>query len=465
MRVIGLGATGAGRRNVALSFALAMMLSSGFGQIASSRDVTLNAEQMHALASRELMAGRPQNALPLAEALVAAHPDDFGAQLLLSYAARDLARFDQAEAAARRAWDLAANGEQKSSAARTIAQALSSRGARTRAQFWLRRAAQVAQTPQSKAVAIRDFRYVRARNPWSVNFDIGVSPSSNVNGGSNADTIWIYGFPFALSGDAQRLSGTEFHASVNVERTIAETKGHLTRLGFNLGGRTYRLSEDALSKAPTARGSDYAFWALEAYLSNRWKSTASPGEWDLRATAGHNEYGGAALSNYLQFNGGRRFDFEGARSLRIGASIETQWRLDSTANSAELGSVSLDYRQRIAAGIWSLGVVAGQVNSDAVTIDHDRVGVSLGFEFSKPILGTELSLSAGYEARKYGIMPFDTFDRHDHRTTIGLSAVLSEQSYMGFAPEVGLTYTRNRSNSTLYDSTDFGVSLRLRSTF
>ena len=61
-------------------------------------------------------------------------------------------------------------------AALAVAQALSSEGARTRAQLWLRRAMQVAPTKRQKALAVRDFRYVRLRNPWSTRLSFSVAP-------------------------------------------------------------------------------------------------------------------------------------------------------------------------------------------------------------------------------------------------------------------------------------------------
>jgi hypothetical protein len=77
------------------------------------------------------------------------------------------------------------------------------------AQFWLRRAAQVAPTEELREAAIRNFRAVRAQTPWSWSLGFSVVPSSNVNNGSRAETIEIAGLPFVLSGDAQALSGLE----------------------------------------------------------------------------------------------------------------------------------------------------------------------------------------------------------------------------------------------------------------
>lgn len=422
-------------------------------------------EGLASIARIALANGHPDVARKAALSLLARNPADFDAQMLLSHAARDLGDFAEAAAAARKATALAQNDAQKTQAAFAMAQARSSAGNRTAAQFWLRRAAQTAPTPEIRAQAVRDFRYVRMRNPWSVNLDFGASPSSNVNGGTGADTIWIYGLPFTLSGDSQALSGLEEHVSLSVERTVFENERHVARLGFNLAGRTYTLSDAARRKAPGAQGSDYAFWASELYLTQRWHAARGRDEWDLRLLAGHNDYGGAPLSNYLGLDAGRSFTFGPTRALHLGATIQRQWRLDNDSNSAVLRMADLDWRQRLGPGVFSFGVFGGQAASDARSVASIRKGVSLGYALAKPVFGAELRFDLGYERRDFGRMSFDSENRTDHRVTLGATAFLRDHDYLGFAPEVGVTYTRNGSNSVLYDSRDMSFSLRLRSAF
>ncbi|MGD9917374.1 MAG: surface lipoprotein assembly modifier [Paenirhodobacter sp.] len=427
--------------------------------------IEVGPEGLTRIAMIALANGHPDIARKAALSLIARNPEDFGAQILLSHAARDLGDYAEAAAAARKALSLARNDGQKTQASFAMAQARSSAGNRTAAQFWLRRAAQTAPTPQIRAQAIRDFRYVRMRNPWTVNLDFGASPSSNVNGGTGADTIWIYGLPFTLSGDSQALSGLEEHASLSVERTVIENERHVARLGFNLAGRTYTLSDAAKRKAPGAQGSDYAFWASEIYLAQRWHATRGRDEWDLRLLAGHNDYSGAPLSNYLGFDAGRSFTFGADRALHLGTTVQRQWRLDNDVNSSVLRMADLDWRQRLGPGVFSFGLFGGQAASDARTVASIRKGVSLGYDLAKPVFGAALSFDLGYERRDFGLMPFDSENRTDHRVTLGATAFLRDHDYLGFAPELGLTYTRNRSNSVLYDSRDMSFSMRLRSAF
>lgn len=427
--------------------------------------VRLSPEALAQQAAQLLLAKRADLALPLAQALAQAKPQDFSAQLLLSYAARDQGDSETAVAAGRAAWKLAQTDAQRNSAALAAAQAQSSAGHRTAAQLWLRRAYQTAPTAQAQAVALRDFRYVRARNPWTYTLDFGVSPSSNVNGGTGADTMWLFGLPFVISGDAQALSGLETHGSLGVERTVWENSGQIARLGLNLAGRGYRLSREAKAQAPAARGADYAFWASELYLSARMRAARPADEWDLRLVLGHNDYGGAPLSDYARLDAGRSFGLGAGRSLHLGATLERQWRLDDAQNSATLRNLDLEWHQTLGPGQLSFGLKAGEVASGARQVAHEVKGASLGYALSKPVLGADLSVSMGYERSDFGVMPFSTDTRTDHRLTLGVGALLRNRQYMGFAPELGLGYSRNRSNSVLHDSRDLSLSLRLKSLF
>ena len=452
------------RRGMALA-----LLALGLAEAAQAESRRLTPEAAQLEAVRQLEAGNPQMAFGLAQALVARDATAFSAQLLLSYAARDLGRFDTSRTAARAALRLAQTEAQRHDATLALAQAQASAGRHTAAQLSLRRAIENAPTPQAKAGAIRDFRYVRARNPWTVQVDLGIAPGSNVNGGTEADTIWLYGLPFTLSGDAQALSGTGVQGAVSVARTVAETDRHLFRLGVTLAGQDYTLSSSARQKAPQAEGSDYAFWAVETHLTGRLRAGGAAGqrgdEWDMRLLAGHNDYGGAPLSNYASLALGRSFALGGGQSLHLGTSIERQWRRDAENRSAMLRFASLDWQRRLGTGVVSLGFDLGEVDSASGMVAHERKGLRLGHEWQKPIWGAKLRLNGGYERRDYGAMGPGLPDRTDHRLTVGADALLQNHDFMGFAPEVGLGYAQTNSNWALAKSEGATLSLRVKSAF
>ena len=81
----------------------------------------------------------------------------------------------------------------------------------TRAQLWLRRAAQYAPDDATKAVVAKDFRTVRERNPWSSSLRFGIFPRSNINNGSTAKIYYLPGldFPLTLQPSSRALSRFE----------------------------------------------------------------------------------------------------------------------------------------------------------------------------------------------------------------------------------------------------------------
>lgn len=448
------------------SLALSLFVGAASPAMAQSAGTAVvSAQSLHQIARGALASARPAIARDAALALLQRDPDDLSALLILSRAERDLGQYEAARAAARRAWALAEPpGPDRYEAALLRAQAEASDGRRTIAQYWLRRAVQVAPDEQARQRAIQDFRYVRARNPLGLRFDFGISPSSNINGGSFSDTLWLHGIPFTLSGAAQALSGIELRGSVNLERTVLETPERLMKVGTSLGGRGYRMSAEARAQAPDLENGDFGFWALEAYLSER-RRAAQGGEWDWRITGGHNEYGGAALSDYLRAQGGRSWQLDAGRQLRLGLSAERQWRRDDSRNSATVAGVDFGFQQRFAPGDLTLGFALGQVQSDSVQVDHQSARIQAEYRLAEPVAGLGLGFFGGLEHKDYARSPYSGDGRQDTEVRLGLSATVEAVDYMGFVPEVGVDLVHNQSNISLYDRNELGMSLRLRSTF
>lgn len=427
--------------------------------------VALSPDDFYRLGEEALDAGRPDVARGVAERLLTRDPNDVRAHILLSRAARDMGDFDLARKAAQTAYELAGNDRQKYAAAMMRAQAEASDGNRTIAQFWLRRAGELAPDARALQTAKRDFRYVRSRNPLSTRLSFGITPTSNINGGSENDTLWLYGLPFTISDDAQALSGLQTRFNFSLERTIIENPMMRTSLGFNWNTRLYTLSSEAKDKAPDARGSDYNFAAAEVFLWHRQRPKDRKGEWDARLTLGHNTYGGDPLSNYVRFDGGRTFVFPDRSELRLGGGLEQQWRLDDERKDAWVQTVAMDYRRFLDQGIFSLGVEASSVDSDFTSIDHKSVAFELGYDLSKPVAGALLGFDMRVEGRDYELSPYSADGREDVELNLGMSVFLPQYDYMGFAPEVGIHARRTNSNVTLYDVRELGMSVSLRSTF
>ena len=175
-------------------FTLSAPLNAANAQTAVSVDVT--PDQLRIMAANSIVNGNPTQGYEMAQALLARDPNDVEALIIRARAARDLGKLTEALSTARKAWFGAQNASERFGASMVMAQTLSTNGAKTRAQLWLRRAAQNAPSEEFKQVAVRDFRYVQRTNPWSTELSFSASPSSNINNGSTRTTTRLFDLPF-----------------------------------------------------------------------------------------------------------------------------------------------------------------------------------------------------------------------------------------------------------------------------
>lgn len=437
---------------------------------AQSRTVT--PEETRRLAAQALLAGYPAHALELARALLALDAGDVAAGATASRAARAMGDSAAAQGFARQAWNAAESDKERYHAAIAMAQALASDDKRTRAQFWLRRAAQNAPTPQARASARRDFAYVRGRNPWRSSFTLGLSPSSNINNGSASERIDIGGLAFQLSGDARALSGTELSLGLTSEYRIRSGRRTILRFGGSLDARRYWLSDAARRQAPNADAADYAYRSIEltAGLTRAPRPRApaargpSFGLFDASLSLGKSWYGGTELLTYTRANLSQGFQLAPRTSGWVALTGEWQNRLDTPSRSLRSGTLSLGLAHAFETGRLTLATTLREVASDNPQVAYSARGLTASYALAQPLLKARTTLSAGYETRDYEA-GFFSADRRDTRRSLGLSLFFTEADYYGFAPEVGLTWARNDSTNALYSTDTLGIAVGLKSTF
>lgn len=451
---------------VAMLAAMIAVAAPAAAESAPNKEQTLTPDQTRALALAAHQQHKPELARDLALVLLQRDSNDSVALQVLAASYYALGQFDAAAAAGARAYRAAQNGRDSHDAAMIAAEAQFRRDRIGSARLWLRRAVQFAQTPQDRDMAVRAYQGLGARQKLKTNLSFGFSPSSNINGGSSSDTLVLFGIPFTLSGDARALSGYEADLGASVSYTISESQTHQTVIGANLETRVYKLSKNAKVQAPGAKASDYAFTAVEGFVTYRFGGPTTKGPTGLTLVVGHNWYGGTDLSDYLRGQVARDWQLSPSMGFELSGALERQWRKDSAARSATVQSVTAGLVQALKNGdrvTYSIGLR----NTDALSSDTDHRAVygNLGYNFGHPILGMVLSGSLGFENRDYPLSPYSPNGRQDHRLTAEISALLPKFAYMGFAPEVGLTATRNESNISLYRSSDIGISFNIRSTF
>ena len=427
----------------------------------------LSPDELRQLAVQALLNGNPRLAFELSGALVQRDPKDVDALLIRSRAARDIGRNDVAKSAARDAWNYADTDRLRYAAALANAQALSSDGARTRAQWWLRRALQIAPTPELKAKAERDFHYVREQNPWSTQLSFSISPSSNINGGSSSETVSIYDLPFdfVLQGSARALSGVEYSYGLSTRYTLKKTRQTRTSLSFAASHKTYSLSEEAKDIAPDAKGHDFALTQLSAGVSQDWFS--ANGRFAVNGQIGVNKawLAGEPLSQSATASTSLRYSITPKLAASLGVNHEWQEGLGERQDADLLrSSASLSY---VLPGGHGLQVGVGQSSSqsDATYLDFEERSAFVAFAWGKPVFGTKIQLGVDAKHRHFDATTVSFGDRDDYTYGAEVNLTVNALDYYGFVPTIKIRAEETDSNLAIYDKDNLGVQLGLKSRF
>lgn len=429
--------------------------------------VTVTPDTLRADGYAAMNAGHAAEAHAIALALLQRDPNDFLALILRSRSARALGNLDEARQVARAAWQYAHTPADRYAAAMVRAQALATADQRTAAQIWLRRAVQEAPNPEARAVAIRDFTYVRDRSHWSFQLGASLVPSSNVNNGSTSSTITLLGLPFVLSGNAQALSGLVGSVNATAIYRLTPTQATVTQLQFSGVQRHNWLSAAAKAQAPGAKGSDYDYGAIEAAVVQQWRGgVTSLAVYTWGVTAGHNWYGGANLSNYLRLQGGVDRPLSPFYTGSLGIALERQARQDVRDRSATVATGTVGLTRRFANNDQvSLTLGDRFTRSTATDIQHATDFAQITWTKAAPVLGVKLGASLYLARERYATFPLSADGRHDTNVTADLSLLFTRASYMGFSPSVDLQFQRVRSTVSLYDTRDLGIALGIKSAF
>lgn len=426
--------------------------------------------EMRNLAVKGIEAGYPDTAMDLTEALLKRDSRDVQAWLIRSRAARNLGQFDHARQAAQLAWTYADDDPiVRHSAAMAMAQALSSSGQRTRAQLWLRRAAQVAPNVATKNQAVRDFHYVRSRNRWSTHLDFNIAPKSNINNGSAKDSMthYVLGQPIdlPLPGAAQALSGVELTAGFRTRYRLRETLRHATDLSFSGRYTTYNLSDAALLLSPGATGSDFSLATTTIGLRHKWLTESGRVEYALSGSFGLSWYGGAAYGTYYQTGLGASIRLtERARlSLRLGGDVTR----GAGAPHSEAIKLSARWTQAFdKGGTFGLSMAISDSQSAVDVAKFTDISGGVDFTPDIKILGASPRLGIGLRKRDYPVSAFAPgLGRQDFETKAWLDLTFTNVEYYGFNPTVRLSASTTESSVDLFDIDRRGISVGISSSY
>jgi len=428
-------------------------------------EMRLSLEDSRVLAIGLVQGGQPKAARAVALVLLQADPQDVTALIVLARSARALGRSDEAIAAGRQAFRLASSGDDRFSAALVTAQALSAADRKTRAQLWLRRAAEVAPDAQRRAVAVRDFAYVKSRNPLSAQLSFSTAPSSNINGGPTTTSVVIGGFEF-FNPDAVPLSGLGVSLGGSLGYRI-ET-GAQSHLRFGVSAKTtqYVLSDSARADVPEARASDYATAGVGASVTWSRVQADRRGRAQVTLAVGQDWSGGAVLARDISLSG--QVDRAVNQTDRLGFHLtgtRTQ-RLDEDLRSSEKIETGLHWMRALPSGDGLVvRATLATTWSDAASIAHRAAGVGIEYQIGRPLAGMDVALILNLDARDYARPLYTVVAREDLGVEAGVMLTLRRVETYGFAPQLGVVASRTRSNVAMFDTERVEVRLSVKSVF
>jgi hypothetical protein len=459
------------RRGPAVLAALLGLVIGTLIDAGALRAQTLSPDQMRGHAVRAIDKGQPALALHITQALLDRDTDDVTALILRARAARDLGRFDIAQPAAARAWSLARTPAARFDSARVMAQILSSQGQRSRAQLWLRRAVQHAPDPSARQLAVRDYRYVSARNRWQTQLNLALAPHSNINNGSVKDQTEILNlftrtYVLAdLGGAAQALSGLELSTGGTLAYRLLEDRSHRTDLMLQFDTRRYILSDEARRIAPAAKAADFALDSLNIGIDHRWRNPSAPVEYQLGALLGVTGYGGAHHSDQA------RLSFGINRALRPQTRIGLALAADVTRGPRAPHADGLRLGMSIAHGQDQGTQLAARLSlshsrSDSESADYNDIRLDLSAAPAWDLMGATAQFGLSLRARDHDSYTlFSPDGRRDREVALSVTLNLAQAEFYGFIPTLTLEASRTRSNIGLFDLTRYGLQMGVRSAF
>lgn len=479
------------RYAVALTVGVAAFAAAptAFAQDTSSQSVQLTAAQMRLAAEASLHKGQPAKALVFTDALLKRDPNDVTALLIRSHALRALQQYAPAQEAARAAWRSAETDNQKFSAAMLMAQSLSSDGKRTRAQLWLRRAAQLAPTPQHAARAARDFKYVQRRNPWQTHLSFTLAPNSNINNGSARDTsALLYRIlnpldvdgvgEITLGAESKALSGIEAGFNLRTRYRFHQTERSAHDLSLGLSYRSYQLStsaQDALDEADAERiaqdqpsqrvtGSDFAYGSVQLGYGYKRLRADNRGEFSLRADLGQSFYGGARYNSFVRASIGQTYITSPTTRLSFGLSADMRNAQRGEDQDTLRLTAGMSRKLSGGDGLY-LGATASVSRADAERFEYKEIGLRSSYLLGRDVMGTSLQFGINTSFRDYDVSPHDASGRREFKVGAEVTATFTQIDYFGFNPSVSLTASKTNSNIGLYDVNRVGLNIGIASAF
>ena len=442
--------------------ALAAALSQSFAGLGAAQ-TTLEPEAARLTAAQLLARGHAQAAADITDVLVLRDPKDSTSLILNAHARRTLGDNTRARQAARQGWQTAERPVERYGAAMAMAQALSSDGAKTRAQFWLRRAAHVAPDAPKRARAIRDYRYVSTTNPWSVNLSFSINPSDNVNEAPSDNTFVLGGLIFTNPA-AIPISGVVLRQNTALRYNFGTTQTERNFVSLNWTESHTVFTDDDVPAGLNA--SDFAFRRVQAQIGRDFTTGPEAPRQTLSLSFGRLWSANDPLADEVKVDWRQTYVRPEQRLFSWNAELGYSHRKDSNLRSGVTASLGSYWARPIASGgRLSWNATLGRTDTDSRALTHTALTLGMQYTFAKPVLGATAQVALSAQAKQYDDPLYGPDPRADLGAVVSTSLVFTDFDTYGFAPKLTLEARKTNSNVTRFETENFGLNMGFQSLF
>lgn len=292
---------------------------------------------------------------------------------------------------------------------------------------------------------------IRARRSWRFDFDIGITPDSNINSATARESVDIYGLPFQLDPSARAKSGTGVFAGGDA--SIRFNRFGKVPVYLGMYGRWTRYPDHHF---------DDAYAGIEAGP----EFLLGGGRLRTSVTGLMRWYGGRLLVRSF----GGRMDYEKliGTTWTIGGSViirrnDYAGRTDVDGWDVETRFIANRPIGRTAIGFGYAGLERNWAKDRGQAYWREFLGIGILKEIGwglRPRLAIDL-------ARQVDDAPLAPFGktRRDWLLQASASIYKRDWNFRGFAPSLSLTVTRNYSTLSLYQERRVRGELRLTKAF
>jgi len=292
---------------------------------------------------------------------------------------------------------------------------------------------------------------IRDAKSLSYNFGIALAPDTNLNTGSSAREVTLFGLPFDLSDEARQRSGVGIAIDAGAEWAPRIGKGKRFRLGLSGQRREYS-------------GSDFDDMTAATYAGPRWVS----GKWDLSVlgTAYKRWYGARP---YNQAVGGRlEATYYVTPRLGVSGGLAAQWVRYSRARERDGRLISLNATAfRAVTSSSAVTVKAGIGRQEARIAPYANWSgfVAAGYFRDLP-KGFSVYVEPSFSRARYDAALLGFGKRRSDNNQSVLITILNRHVVFGrFTPRISYTFTRQNSTIPLYKFQRSRLEVGLTTTF